>query len=113
VAEYLSTVPQVLQEAEDQPTSTKSHSSEFDTSELGDGIMLLFDDNVQNVIDTNGGLTCCYYAVDPLFSMSELVTNNGDENVSDSNVHIVVSELEGLVEFSTCNQTNYSQPNQG
>src|SRR6218665_2279895 len=59
--------------------------------------MLFFDDNVQNVIDTTGGLAC-YYAVDPHFLMLELVTDNGDENVSDSNVHIAVSKLEGLVE---------------
>ena len=49
-AECVSTVPQVLQEAEDQSTSTGSHSAAFDTSAVGDDLLLVNQSTLEEVI---------------------------------------------------------------
>src|SRR6218665_621086 len=50
VAECVSTVPQVLRQAEDQSTSTGSHSAVFDTSVVGDDLLLVNQSALEEVI---------------------------------------------------------------
>ena len=50
MAECLPTVPQVLQEAEDQLTSTGSHSAEFNTWPVGDDLLLVNQSTLEEVI---------------------------------------------------------------